>query len=380
MEGEEEVERKLAILKEKVRTLTQRITSLESELEYYRNEVMKLLSPPLIEAVVLEKIDDERYLVKSSSGPNFIVNVAEGVDKRAIRAGSTVALNGRGSTIVSVLPNHYDPLVRGMIVEERPKVGFRDVGGLADQIRELYEAVVLPIKKPELFSSLGIEPPKGVLLHGLPGTGKTLLARAVAGEIEATFIRLSGSELVNKFIGEGARLVREVFRLARERVPAIVFIDEIDAIGARRTELGTSGEREVNRTLLQLLVELDGFEPLSKVKVIAATNRIDILDPALMRPGRFDRVIELPLPDMKGRLEILKIHTRKMSLGESVDLEEIARLTEGFSGADLKALVTEAAYFTIRRNSRVPEMEDFLKALQKLRKGARPQAGNSMSI
>jgi proteasome regulatory subunit len=236
-----------------------------------------------------------------------------------------------------------------------------------EQIRELYEVVVLPLKNPEIFREMGIEPPKGVLLYGPPGTGKTLLAKAVAGETEATFIRVVASELVNKFIGEGARLVREIFRLAREKAPSIVFIDEIDAIASRRLDMGTSGDREVQRTLLQLLAELDGFDPLGNVKVIAATNRLDLLDPAILRPGRFDRIIEVPLPDRRGRLEILKIHTRKVKLAGDVDLERIAEVTEGFSGADLKAVVTEAGYFAIRRGRRYITMEDLLDAVNKVK-------------
>ena len=356
------------LLKDKIRSLTKEKLSLQRELEYYRNELNKLLTPPYIEAVVLEILDDGRVVVKSTTGPNLIVNVAAGVDVSKLRPGTVVALNNRGSTIVEVLPGRYDPMVKAMEVEERPKVRFSDVGGLRNQIRELYEVVVLPLKSPELFREMGIEPPKGVLLYGPPGTGKTLLAKAVAGETNATFIRVVASELVNKFIGEGARLVREIFRLAREKAPSIVFIDEIDAIASRRLDLGTSGDREVQRTLVQLLAEMDGFDPLDNVKVIAATNRIDLLDPAILRPGRFDRIIEVPLPDKKGRLEILKIHTRNVKLAAGVDLVRIAEVTEGFSGADLKAVVTEAGYYAIRRGRREIRMEDLMDAVGKVRR------------
>ena len=215
---------------------------------------------------------------------------------------------------------------------------------------------------------MGVDPPKGVLLYGPPGTGKTLLAKAVARESEATFIRVVASEFVNKFIGEGARLVREVFRLARQKAPSIIFIDEIDAIGAKRIDMGTSGDREVQRTLVQLLAEMDGFDPLDNVKVIAATNRLDLLDPALLRPGRFDRIIEIPLPDLQGRYEIFKIHTRRMKFEGDVDLWELARLTEGMSGAEIKMVVTEAGYSAIRRGSTRVSMEDFLRAIDKVRR------------
>jgi len=361
----------LRVLREKVKVLSQVKASLERDLEYYRGELAKLLAPPYIEAVVLEVFDNGKVLVKSSSGPNLVVDVSSSVDRSKLRVGALVALNSRGSTIVEVLPSRYDPIAKLMVVEERPRVTFSDIGGLKDQIRELQEIVILPLKHPELLVEMGVEPPKGVLLYGPPGTGKTLLARAVAGEAGVTFISLVASELVNKYIGEGARLVREVFRLARSKAPSIVFIDEIDAIAARRLDVGTSGEREVQRTMLQLLAELDGFNPLERVKVIAATNRLDILDPALLRPGRFDRIIELQLPDTQARLEILRIHTRKTRLADNVDLLEIAKLTEGFTGAHLKHLVVEAAYSAIRRNSKEITQEDLIEALNKVKKHRR---------
>ncbi len=364
----DDTEEEIRYLRERVKHLLQIKMSLEQDLDRYRREIEKLMSPPYIEATVLEVLDDGSVVVKSTTGPNLIVKVSEKVKLSELRAGVRVALNNRGSTIVRVLPTSVDPVVRAMEVIERPKTTFHDIGGLKKQIRELYEVVVLPLIKPEIFKEIGIEPPKGVLLHGPPGTGKTLLAKAVARESNATFIRVVASEFVNKFIGEGARLVREVFRYARENAPAIIFIDEIDAIGSRRADLGTSGDREVQRTLLQLLAEMDGFEPLSNVKVIAATNRIDLLDPALLRPGRFDRIIEVPLPDKQGRLEILKVHTRKVKLAKNVDLDYIASITEGFSGADIKALVTEAGYHAIRKGRKRIYMEDLLYAVDKVKR------------
>jgi len=356
----------LAVLRERIRYLTQLNATLERDLEFYKQELNKLLEPPYIEAMVLEVLPDGRAVVKSSTGPNLVVRISANVDVSKLRPGVSVALNNKGSTIVEVLPSIHDPLVEAMEIEERPTVTFSDVGGLESQVRELYEVVGLPLIKPELFADIGVEPPKGVLLYGPPGTGKTLLARALAGEVKATFIRVVASQFVNKFIGEGARIVREVFRLARERRPSIIFIDEIDAIGARRVDIGTSGDREVQRTMLQLLAELDGFDPLEGVKVVAATNRIDLLDPALLRPGRFDRLIEVPLPDKRGRVEILRIHTRNMKL-KDVDLEEVAALTEGFSGAELKAVVTEAGFFAIREGMNYVTQEHFIRAIDKVR-------------
>ncbi|MGC8975168.1 MAG: AAA family ATPase, partial [Thermoprotei archaeon] len=286
-------------------------------------------------------------------------------------------LNQRGSAVVGILPSLEDPYVRAMEVIERPKVRYGDVGGLKEQIRELREVVELPLKNPDLFREMGIEPPKGVLLYGPPGCGKTLLAKAVAGESNATFISLVASELAQKFVGEGARIVREVFSFARKKAPAIVLIDELDAIGAKRLDVGTSGEREIHRTLTQLLAELDGFEPLDNVKVLATTNRIDILDPALLRPGRFDRLIEVPLPDLQGRLEIFKIHTRNMRIRD-VDLESLARLTEGASGADIRAICTEAGFTALRNNRSYITMDDFIEAAKKiLKERFRPYAESS---
>ncbi len=357
----------IRILQERIRALLKQKMDLERKLEDTRREIYKLMSPPFIEATVLEVLDNERAIVKSTTGPNLVVKISQNINPKDLRPGMVVALNNRGSTIVEVLPNRVDPTVKAMEVVERPNVTFKDIGGLDKQIRELYEVVVLPLKKPEIFSEVGIEPPKGVLLHGPPGTGKTLLAKAVARESNAVFIRIVASELVNKFIGEGARIVREVFRYAREHAPAVIFIDEIDGIGARRSELGTSGDREVQRTLLQLLAEMDGFEPLSNVKVIAATNRLDLLDPALLRPGRFDRIIEIPLPDYKARVAILKIHLRKTKHSKDVDVGRLAELTEGFSGADLKAVVTEAGFYAIRQGRKRITMRDLLDAVEKVR-------------
>ena len=365
-------------LERRIRQLEAERAELRRELRRYKMEVDRLLSPPLIEAVVLAVLPDGRAVVKSTTGPNLVVNVSAGIDPKKLTPGTYVALNQRGSTIVEVLPEREDPYVKAMEVIEKPGVTFDDIGGLEEQKRELYEAIILPLTKPQLFRELGIEPPRGVLLYGPPGCGKTMLAKAVATMSNATFIRVVGSEFVHKYVGEGARIVREVFKMARRKAPAIIFIDEIDAIAAKRIDIGTSGEREVQRTLMQLLAELDGFDPLGDVKVIAATNRIDILDPALLRPGRFDRLIYVPPPDEKARLEILRIHTRRMRLAPDVDLPYLAKITEGATGADLKAIVMEAGYNALRRNTTVVEMRDFLAAVEKvLRKRRRPYVETS---
>ncbi len=353
-------------LEKKIKELEAERMVLKRELKYYKDELEKMISPPLIEAVVLEVLPDGRAIVKSSTGPNLVVSVSGGISKEKLRPGATVAINQRGSSIIEVLPGREDPYVKAMEVIERPNVTYNDIGGLEKQIREIRETVELPLTNPELFRRVGIEPPKGILLYGPPGTGKTLLAKAVANASNSTFIRVVASEFVQKFIGEGARIVREVFELARKKAPSIIFIDEIDAIAARRMDIGTSGEREVQRTMMQLLSEMDGFDPLENVRIIAATNRIDILDPAILRPGRFDRLIEVPLPDEKGRLEIFKVHTRRMNLASDVALEELVKMTEGFSGADIKGVCIEAGYNAIRRKSDKVTMDDFVKAVKKI--------------
>lgn len=334
------------------------------DLEYMRRELEQARSAPLVEANVVEVLPDGRAVVHSSNGPNLVVYVSQSIDIRSLKPGTRVALNQRGSAIIEVLPKSQDVYVKAMEVVERPKVRFSDIGGLKKQIELIKEVVVLPLTKPELFRQVGIDPPKGVLLSGPPGTGKTLLAKAVAGETNATFISTVGSELVQKFIGEGARVVRELFELAREKAPSIVFIDEIDAIGAKRVDVGTSGEREVQRTFMQLISEMDGFDPLDNVKVLAATNRIDILDPALLRPGRFDRIINIDYPTLEERIEIFKVHTKRVNMDSSVDLRSLAEKTEGMTGAEIRSIVIEAGLSAIRRGSTVVTQQDFEQAIR----------------
>ncbi len=340
---------------------------LAREAKHSKAELEKLKSPPLIVGYIKDVLDDGRIVLKSSTGPHFVVHVADFLDRSVMKPGDRVSLNQQSLSVVGVLPNSLDPAVYGAEVIEKPSVTYDDVGGMKAQLSEIREAIELPLLKPELFARVGIDPPKGVLLHGTPGTGKTLIAKAVANQTNATFIKLAASELVQKYIGEGARLVRELFQMARQKAPSILFIDELDAIGSSRYEASTSGDREVQRTLMQLLSEMDGFSPRGDVKIVAATNRPDMLDSALLRPGRFDRIIEIPQPDIEGRREIFYIHTRRMSLGADVDLPRLALLMgDGTTGADVKAVCTEAGMFAIRDERDVAEMRDFERAIRKL--------------
>ncbi|NHJ46773.1 MAG: proteasome-activating nucleotidase [Asgard group archaeon] len=369
------LERKIRTLETEKQLIDNERMRMEREIASMRNDLEQMKRSPLITGTIVDALDDGRAIVRSSSGPSFVVNVIKSIKRDLLKPNSRVALNQRNFAIVEVLPQQKDPMVSAMEVEDRPDVSYEDVGGLEEPILELRETVELPLTKPELFEKVGISPPKGVMLYGPPGTGKTLLARAVAHETNATFIRVIGSELVQKFIGEGARLVREIFEFAEERSPTILFIDELDAIGSRRLDIATSGDREVQRTLMQLLSNLDGFDVRGNVRVIAATNRPDILDPALLRPGRFDRVIEIGMPVAKARSDIFKIHLRKMSLDESVDINVLVGMTEGASGADIRNICMEAGMFAVRNNRDHVKDADFRKAVNKVMGKVRTDSG-----
>ena len=340
---------------------------LEKEVMQLRKENAQLKRVPLFVAAVVDVMENgEVYLRQQGNNQEYVTTVSEKLH-RILKPGMKVAVNNTLS-VVRTIGNTYDSRVRVMELDEQPSVTFEQVGGLKEEIEEVREAVEYPLTKPEIYERVGVEPPKGILLYGPPGTGKTLIAKAVARQSRARFIRMSGSELVHKYIGEGAQLVRELFVLARERAPAIVFIDEIDAIGSMRTNDGTSGSAEVQRTLMQLLAEMDGFGNRGNVRIMAATNRIDMLDPALLRPGRFDRIIQVPLPDAGARLEILKIHTAKMSLSRDVDLAGLADLAEHTTGAELQAVCREAGMMAVRRDADAVDHEDFLAALRKVKR------------
>jgi len=349
-----------ALLELKVKT-----EELQKENAQLKRENNQLKRMPLFVAVVVDILDNgEIYLRQQGNNQEYITHASDEI-LPLLKPGTKVAVNNALS-VVKVIGNVYDARVRVMELEESPAITYAQIGGLSDEIKEVREAVEYPLTKPEIFRRIGVEPPKGILLYGSPGTGKTLIAKAVAHEAKAAFIRMSGSELVHKFIGEGAGLVRELFMLARERAPAIVFIDEIDAVGSMRTNDGTSGSAEVQRTLMQLLAEMDGFDNRGDIRIMAATNRVDMLDPALLRPGRFDRLIKIPLPDLPARLEILKIHVRKMHLS-GVSLEAIAAMTDQATGAELQAICREAGMIAVRRDAVSVGMNDFADAVRKVR-------------
>jgi proteasome regulatory subunit len=329
-----------------------------------KKQIEQLTRPPLFIASVME-IDKDMALIRQHGNNQEVVTKVPVHFQGELQAGMRVCVNAAFS-IVSIISRAADVRAQVMELITSPGIDYDMIGGLDDVLKEVIESVELPLLEPELFERIGIEPPTGVLLYGAPGTGKTLIAKAVASRAQATFIRMSGSDLIQKFVGEGARLVKDVFQMARDKAPTILFIDEIDAVGGMRTHDGTTGSAEVNRTMLQLLAEMDGFDATNNVKIIAATNRIDLLDPALLRPGRFDRVIEVPLPDEQGRIEILKIHTRKMKLASDVDFEKMAKMTAGLSGADIKVITKEAGMFVLRRRGTEITMKDLTDAYDKV--------------
>ncbi|KAH7827655.1 putative 26S proteasome regulatory subunit 4 [Monocercomonoides exilis] len=331
-----------------------------------RKMVDDLRGSPLAIGNLEEMIDENHAIVSTNEGPEFYVSIMSFVDREQLDIGSTVLLHNKVHFIVGILNDEVDPLVSVMKVEKAPQESYADVGGLEKQIQEIKEAVELPLTHPELYEDIGIKPPKGVILYGEPGTGKTLLAKAVAHETSATFLRVVGSELIQKYLGEGPKLVRELFRTANEMAPSIVFIDEIDAIGTKRYDAQSGGEKEIQRTMLELLNQLDGFDPRGDVKVLMATNRIETLDPALIRPGRIDRKIEFPLPDAATKKRIFEIHTKRMTLASDVKLEEIYMSKDSLSGADIRAICTEAGLLALRKRRMHITQKDIMKAKEKV--------------
>jgi proteasome regulatory subunit len=337
----------------------------QQKLERLTHENKKLKQSPLFVATVQEMTDEGVIIKQHGNNQEAITEVTDEM-REQIEPDSRVAVNNSLS-IVKPLDDETDVRARVMQVEESPDVTYQDIGGLEEQMQEVRETVEMPLETPEMFDQVGIEPPSGVLLHGPPGTGKTMLAKAVANQTDATFIKMAGSELVHKFIGEGAKLVRDLFQVARDKEPAVIFIDEIDAIASKRTDSKTSGDAEVQRTMMQLLSEMDGFEERGEIRIIAATNRFDMLDRAILRPGRFDRLIEVPKPNEEGREIIFKIHTRNMNVSDDVDFEELADETVDASGADIKAICTEAGMFAIRDDRTEIHMSDFRNAWDKIK-------------
>ena len=345
----------------------------EREVRRLQAEIERLKTVPLVVATIMDVVGENRVLVRSSTGPQFMVNVSQYLDEDKLVPGAKVALNQQTLAIVELIPSSDDPVVSAMEVVDSQDVDYADIGGLKEQIQELIESVELPLTKPESFTRIGISPPKGVLLYGEPGTGKTLLAKAVAHRTDATFIRIVGSELVQKYIGDGAKLVRDLFEMARKKSPSIVFVDELDAIASRRLNDANGADREVQRTLMQLLAEMDGFENRGDICIIAATNRLDVLDPAILRPGRFDRIVNVPMPDEGARVNILKIHSRFMTLADDVDFEKLARMTAFASGADLNAIVMEAGMLAVRFDKESVSMSEFLESVTKVMSKLEPK-------
>jgi len=341
------------------------VKNLKRELLRAQEEVKRIQSVPLVIGQFLEMIDEHMGIVGSTTGSNYYVRILSTIDRELLKPGSSVALHRSSNSLVDVLPPESDSSIQLLQSGEKPDVSYSDIGGLDMQKQEIREAVELPLTHPDLYTQIGIDPPSGVLLYGTPGTGKTMLAKAVANHTNAAFIRVVGSEFVQKYLGEGPRMVRDVFRLAKENAPAIVFIDEIDAIATKRFDAQTGADREVQRILLELLNQMDGFEQTKAIKVIMATNRADTLDPALLRPGRLDRKIEFPVPDRRQKRLIFQVVTGKMNLSEEVDLEDYVSRPDKISGADITAICQEAGMLAVRKNRYIILPKDFERAYKK---------------
>ncbi|KAL6863321.1 ATPase of 26S proteasome regulatory subunit 4 [Amphichorda felina] len=331
-----------------------------------RGRVDDMRGSPMGVGTLEELIDDDHAIVSSTTGPEYYVSIMSFVDKDLLEPGASVLLHHKSVSIVGVLTDDADPIVSVMKLDKAPTESYADIGGLETQIQEVRESVELPLLHPEMYEEMGIKPPKGVILYGAPGTGKTLLAKAVANQTSATFLRIVGSELIQKYLGDGPRLVRQLFQVAGENAPSIVFIDEIDAIGTKRYDSTSGGEREVQRTMLELLNQLDGFDDRGDVKVIMATNKIETLDPALIRPGRIDRKILFENPDQNTKRKIFTLHTSKMNLSEDVDLEEFISQKDDLSGADIKAICSEAGMMALRERRMRVQMADFRSARERV--------------
>jgi 26S proteasome regulatory subunit T4 len=350
----------------KVKRLRETVKKNTGAYDKSEDHLQALQSVGQIIGEVLRQLDEERTIVKASSGPRYVVTCKAKVDKSKLISGTRVALDMTTLTIMRTLPREVDPMVFSMLHEDPGKISYSEVGGLTEQIRQMREVIELPLTNPELFKRVGIKMPKGVLLYGPPGTGKTLLARAMAHNMTANFVKVVASAIVDKYIGESARIIREMFGYAKDHQPCIIFMDEIDAIGGKRFGQGTSADREIQRTLMELLNQLDGFDDLGRVKIIMATNRPDTLDPALLRPGRLDRKIEIPLPNEQARIDIIKIHANPITKHGDIDWEAIVKLTDCFNAADMRNICTEAGMFAIRAERDYVEEEDFMKAARKI--------------
>lgn len=361
------LEKELEYLKEQEGYIKFEIKHLRHELLHAQKEIKRIQAVPLLIGQFVEMVD-ENYAVVSSANDQFYVRVLSTLNREELKTNCSIALHKHSHSVVEILPPEADSTVNQLAIAEKPDVSYSDIGGLDIQKQEIREAVELPLTQQSLYQQIGIDPPTGVLLYGPPGTGKTMMAKAVANSTSATFIQVVGSEFAQKYLGEGPRMVRDVFRLARENAPAIVFIDEVDAVATKRYDAQTGADREVQRILLELLNQMDGFDQTDTVKVIMATNRPDTLDPALLRPGRLDRKIEFPHPDRRQKRLIFQVCTTKMNLGDDVDLEDYVSRGDSLSAADISSICQEAGLQAVRNNRYVALACDFEIAYNKVKK------------
>lgn len=370
MKGEEKrINHEIKVAHGRIKENNEKI-KLNKQLPYLVSNIVEILDVDPEEEEAGQKgppKKDRTCVIKTSTRQTIFLPIAGLVEVSELIPSDLVGVNKDNYLILEKLPAEYDSRVKAMEIDHKPTEEYTDIGGLDKQIEELREAVVLPITHKDKFEAIGIRPPKGLLMHGPPGVGKTMMARACAAQTNAFFLKLAGPQLVQMFIGDGAKIVRDAFALAKEKAPTIIFIDELDAIGTKRFDSDTSGDRETQRTMLELLNQLDGFSPNDDIKVIAATNRPDILDPALLRSGRLDRKIEFPLPNEEARAQIMKIHSRKMNVSKKeVNYQELARCTDEFNGAQLKAVCVEAGMNALRRGASYLNHEDFLEGISQV--------------
>mmetsp|Transcript_55914 Transcript_55914/g.114268 ORF Transcript_55914/g.114268 Transcript_55914/m.114268 type:complete len:391 (+) Transcript_55914:5108-6280(+) len=368
---------RIFFLKKNLEFRIEEVKELRKSKKRIDKQLKQLTDTGLLVGEIIQKVGFDKFIIKAPTGTNYVVSASNNLNKTNLKEMTRIALDTSTLTIMKIIKKKIDPVINNMLKENSGQILYSDIGGLKKQLQQLKEITELPLFNKEIFKQIGVKIPKGVLLYGPPGTGKTLLAKSLSYNINAKFLKIVASSIVDKYIGESARIIREIFSFAKTNHPCIIFIDEIDAIGGKRFSEGSSADREIQRTLMELLNQLDGFEEMNDVKVIMATNRPDVLDPALLRPGRLDRKLLIPLPNPEGMLEIFKIYFKKMNKKGTINNEKIISLCKNFNGADLRNVCTEAGLFSIRSERDHVKEEDLIKAARKISESKQMEIGTS---